>query len=111
MILKLNTTIAAIKVEFARIFPGLRLEFFSEAHDIGFGSSEEKKLSDQTIFSAGSISINPYDSVAEFEQQMKRKNMHIQVYRKSNDLWLQTSKTDHWSLAEQNRKGINSTQE
>ncbi len=31
--------------------------------------------------------------------------LHAQVFRKSGDIWLQTSVTDHWSLNDQNRNG------
>ena len=35
-------------------------------------------------------------------------NLNIQIFRKSKDLWLQTSATDDWSLEKQNSKGLHS---
>ena len=43
---------------------------------------------------------------------MKEKySLNIQVFRKSADIWLQTSATDHWTLEKQNGKGQRSTLE
>ncbi len=45
-------------------------------------------------------------SVSELEQLFLTKyGLNAQVFRRSGNLWLQTSATDHWTLAEQNRKG------
>ncbi len=43
--------------------------------------------------------------MADFEKMMLDKFMlNVQVSRKSADIWLQTSATDHWSLEKQNGK-------
>ena len=37
------------------------------------------------------------------------EDLNLQVFRKSSDIWLQTSATDHWTLEKQNGKGQRST--
>ena len=44
--------------------------------------------------------------VSDFEKMFHDKfGLNVQVFRKSGNLWMQTTSTDHWTLAEQNRKG------
>jgi len=35
--------------------------------------------------------------------------LHVQIFRKSGDLWLQTSKTDEWTIEHQNARGLETT--
>ena len=113
-----NLKISDIKEAFHKTFPGLKLEFYKKAHSMEEGS----KLADQyedhmeigdirSIHESGDIVIDPEMSVGALEQAFEAQmGLHVQVFRKSNALWLQTSSTDHWTLKEQNRKGIASTQ-
>ncbi len=102
-----------IKAEFNKKFPYLKLEFYARPHLPGEGSPKQEQLPDEltigqvrTIHNEGDFKINPEMSVRDFEQQFYEKyGLSVQVFRKSGNLWLQTSKTDTWSLAEQNRKG------
>ena len=32
--------------------------------------------------------------------------LHVQIFRKSGDIWLQTSSTDHWTLEHHQEKAI-----
>jgi hypothetical protein len=50
-------------------------------------------------------------TVAELERLfVENFGLNAQVFRRSGTLWLQTSATDNWTLAEQNRKGGHSEQ-
>lgn len=113
-----NHSIKDIKGQFRQMFPGLKIEFYKQAH----GANEGSKATDQheETKSIGEIRsqhntldlvIDPEMSVAQLEGDFEEKmGLHVQVFRKSNALWLQTSSTDNWTLKEQNRKGLASVQ-
>ncbi len=108
-----KTTVQEVFDQFASQFQFLRLEFYQKAHESEHGSPAADQIShntllgrlnpqleDQTFVVDGSM------SVAEFENLMRDKyRLHVQIFRKSSELWLQTTATDHWSLDKQNSKG------
>lgn len=105
--------VSDLKDQFSSIFPNLKVEFYTQSHLPGEGSSKDVQIPDEVHISSlysgienGSIEISPNMSVKEFEQRMKDQfGFNVQVFRKSGDLWLQTTKTDDWSLEKQNGKG------
>ncbi len=107
-----------LKKEFHAMFPFLRIEFYSGHHETGMGSPKEKQLDpDKTIFEASGKQLDieyavlPTHSVKELEQYFDEElGLNVQVFRKSGNLWMQTTATDHWTLEEQNRKGGSSLQ-
>ncbi len=113
-----DLTVNSLINEFSELFPGLKLELYFENHNQGENTSSksmidhEIKLEDiNTSIRAGEMYVNPEMTVAEFENKFhKTFGLNVQVFRKSNDLWLQTSATDEWTLEVQNRKGLHSVQ-
>jgi hypothetical protein len=111
-------TIADLQAAFTTRFPGLRIEFYRQHHDAEQGSHKRDQLPAQkTLAELGmptqqaKLDLNPEQSVARFEAQVEKKiGVPVQVFRRSNQLWLQTSATDQWTLAVQNRKGLHSVQ-
>lgn len=106
--------IVEIQQEFSEMFPHLKIEFFStRKHVEGEGSPVGEQLdialtleSCRTKHVAGDLKIHPLMSVAALEKAFAEKyGLNAQVFRKSGNLWLQTTATDSWSLEEQNRKG------
>lgn len=112
-----TSTIQNLYDQFTAQFPYLKIEFYNKPHEKGHGSRSEDQVPHTTILSVINPSIKPIKweideemTVAEFENWMEGElNLHVQVFRKSNDIWLQTSATDSWSLAKQNGKGQRST--
>lgn len=108
-----DKTLAAIQQEFATKFPGLKIEFYKEAHQVGEGSAATATLDAsktvgtvRTIHQEGELSIDGHLKVSTLESNFKTQyGLNVQVFRKSGDLWMQTSATDEWTLAKQNRKG------
>ncbi|MDF2449949.1 MAG: hypothetical protein K0R26_2453 [Bacteroidota bacterium] len=108
-----NRKIFAIQEEFNRIFPYLKLEFFSKPHKPGAASSKKLvKHSSMTLgecrteHNKGDITIVPEMKVCELEQNFGDVyGLGVQVFRKSGRSWLETTVTDSWTLAEQNRQG------
>ena len=118
MNIKLENTVADVKKAFTAMYPGLRIEFYSKPHEDHQGSRAEHLLPDTTKFKNimnpkkdGEINPIPEMTVGELEKSLAEKfGLYAQIYRRSKDLWLQTSSTDDWTLEKQNRKGIHSTQ-
>lgn len=108
-----QVTIAAVQQEFNRLFPYLKLEFFSRRHDPGKGSAlkfmqpADKKLGDiRKIQDEGEIIVTPEMRVSELEQMFgNRYGLGVQVFRKAGNSWLETVLTDSWTLREQNNEG------
>ena len=102
-----------IKTEFSDMFPFLKIEFFRHAHDTGSGSPKSDMITEDVALGSirskhneGDIVITGSMEVGKVEQEFENKyGIHIQVFRKSGDLWLETSATDKWSLEEQNTTG------
>ena len=104
--------------EFSKNLPGLKIELYTKSHDEGEGSKHSEQIDHSKTLGelnpkleGGELNIDPQMTVADFEAHCNVKyGFHIQVFRRSNDLWLQTSSTDDWSLEKQNDKGLRSVQ-
>lgn len=113
MEIKDNKKIIEIQREFNEKFPYLKLEFYKSAHEAGEGSPEDKKLDPyktvaevRTKHKSGDLSLHGNVKVETLEHRFEQDyGLHVQVYRKSGDIWLQTTATDSWTLSEQNDKG------
>lgn len=105
--------IGDIQKEFNDMFPFLKLEFYnnkslsrSEFSPRQIIPSAKKIGEGQPLLNEGAIRIDEDMKVNELEKQFKDKfNLSVQVYRKSGNLWLETSMTDSWSLLQQNNHG------
>jgi hypothetical protein len=103
-----------IKKEFQKRFPYLKLEFYSEQHGLEEGSPKGKTMNEaltigqvQSKEASGSFALTGLTTVANLEDAFAQCfGLSVQVFRKSGKLWIQTSKTDHWTLAEQNQKAM-----
>ena len=112
------TDLKNFKQQFTGRYKGLKLEFYKKAHEPYQGNHVQNTLDDNTLMSELVKVDLPFDmnlsddmSVNDFEQMMEKTlGLHVQVFRRSNAIWLQTTKTDDWSLAKQNTKGLHSIQ-
>jgi len=101
-----------LKKEFAIPFPYLKLEVFHESSANGKLIAREKMIEGHTPLhqaskqlKAGVFEFNKEMSVGEFERRMKDEfGLLVQVFRKSGNLWLETSATDGWSLQQQSEE-------
>jgi len=106
-------SIARIRNSFNKLFPFLKLEFFSKRHKSGEPSPLKFLIrSDvtigecRTIHTSGEITITPAMRVNDLEQLLWNEyGLGVQVFRKSGMSWLETVLTDTWTLAEQNAEG------
>ena len=108
----------AIQAEFQEKFPYLKLEFYEGKHESGKPSPAGKQLGPEktigqvrTVQADGDLGIDGQLKVSTLETRFwQHYGLNVQVFRLSGNLWLQTSTTDSWTLAEQNRKGEHSKQ-
>ena len=108
-----NRKIFAVQEAFSSTFPYLKLEFFAKGHKPGgpspkkFIKHSSKTLGEcRTIHNKGSITITGAMTVTELEQRFGDVyGLGVQVFRKSGNMWLETTVTDGWTLDEQNKQG------
>ncbi len=113
MEIKINDTdtIEAIKARFTDHFPYLKLEFYAKEHESGEGSTNDSiipstaHLSEiRSVHNSGELSIHGNQKVSTLEQAFHdHYGLNVQVFRRSGDIWLQTTATDDWTLSEQNQ--------
>lgn len=109
-----NRQLKDIKAEFSEKFPHLKIEFFKDKHSEGEGSTLNSMYDDElfirdvrTIHNEGELSINGHTKTSTFETNFKEKfGINVQVWRRSKNMWLQTTTTDEWTLSEQEKVGI-----
>lgn len=106
-------TFKELQEDFNAQFPFLKIEFFKRGHAIEEGSSASKMIrtnqqlkENNAIKEEGQLDVSPSTTVASFEQELlSRFGLAIQVFRKSGNLWLETTMTDQWTLGQQNEHG------
>ncbi|MFI5164055.1 MAG: hypothetical protein ACHQHP_02285 [Bacteroidia bacterium] len=105
--------IFAIQKEFSEMFPYLKIEFFSKPHKSG-GASPKKMMKHPSktigqcriIHNKGTVTITPNTVVADLEQDFSGVyGLSVQIFRKSGNVWLETTATDGWTLEAQNTQG------
>ena len=108
-----NRIISDIQKEFNKMFPFLKIEFFSNKSfsRSNFSAqqiiSQSRKIGDtQLTKSHGDIEIAEEMKVRELENIFNDQfNLAVQVFRKSGSIWLETTMTDNWTLQQQNNHG------
>ena len=106
-------TLREVKMEFQDKFPFLKIEFYRGTHAEGQGSLEKDHLDEtmtigqaRKIHKDGEMGIHGNLKVSSLEQTFQEDyGLNVQVFRRSGELWLQTTSTDEWTLSEQNEKG------
>lgn len=104
-----NVLINDLKEHFSKCYPGLKIEFYKNSHSDKQASSSKDLVS--TNASVGSIRRNArsggyriysHFTVAKVESDMHRMyGLNVQVFRNENNAWIQTTKTDHFTLSQQ----------
>lgn len=113
MIITDKKKIEDVKREFNEQFPFLKIEFYTKHHKEGEGSAAQLKITNdmtigkiRTSHEQGDLSFDEYLKVSDFERMFFEKyGLNVQVFRKSGVIWLQTIRTDGWTLGEQNSRG------
>lgn len=109
-----DMTIAEVQAIFHTEYPYLKLVFFSKPHKAFKGSPAKFMIQDRDI-KLDTLEKQPKDGLLYLEPEMpvwqverlfeQEFGLHVQVFRKSGNTWLETSVTDNLSLEQQNAKG------
>ncbi|CAN5361994.1 hypothetical protein BH11BAC2_BH11BAC2_19300 [soil metagenome] len=108
-----DRTIAAVQSEFHAQFQYLKIEFFKAPHKIGEASAKNLIYGSSRYIrecrinrNASLLDISESMTVNELEGAFSTQfGLSVQVFRKSGNVWLETSATDGWSLKQQNDEG------
>ena len=114
-----NKKLKDINSAFSKVYPFLKLEFFSKSHKWQESSSVLQLLQqDQTVsevthslLCSGFIEIHYWQKTGVIEMMfLQQFNLSVQVYRQNGDKWIQASGTDELTLEEQNEEGMKNSQ-
>lgn len=102
-----------IRSAFREQYPFLTLRFYLNPHEDSAACPESERIrqdlpiEEVTMFhTGGRINIDPDRTVAMVEHDFfKILGLCVQVFRQSGPVWLETTKTDHWTLKQQNEEG------
>ena len=108
-----NRLISDLQKDFNNAFPFLKIEFFQNRNQqlpaFTFQQilPQHKRIVDgQTAITDGDIEISPATKVKDLEKIFKDQFcLAAQVFRRSGNLWLETTMTDDWTLGQQNEHG------
>lgn len=116
-----TTTLGSIKSLFNAHWPHLKLVFFTKPHSEHRGTGAKFMIDDDTLTVSQaqpafkeSISITVYGgmTVWEFEQMFEKDlGLHVHVFRRSGNIWLESTVSDDLTLAQQESKGKQSDQQ
>jgi hypothetical protein len=103
-----------IKEKFNAKFPHLKIEFFSEDHQEGEANTYKSMYDDElylkdirSVHNDGELSIDGHTKTSTLEKNFKEHyGVNVQVWRRSGNMWLQTTTTDDWTLSQQEQKGV-----
>ncbi|MFN5621158.1 MAG: hypothetical protein ACK478_07640 [Flavobacteriales bacterium] len=106
-------TLEALQKTFTHAFPFLKLEFFAKPHEKGRPTEKHFMINTKrTVDSCNpklaetTVSVPTAMTVQELEALFRdRLGLYVQVFRKSGNVWLETTATDDWSLFKQNMEG------
>lgn len=108
-----ETTTQEVKESFHKEYPYLKIEFYNKKH-VSFEGSLPKNTIVENVslgelnpkMRPGEIEMDENLTVNAFESRLENDfGLHVQVFRKSGDYWLQTNSTDNWTLGKQEEKG------
>ena len=107
-----NRLISDVQKDFNNAFPFLKIEFFQNRNlQPAFTFQQivphNKRIAEgQAPISDGDIEINSTMTVKDLEKIFKDQfSLAVQVFRRSGNLWLETTMTDGWTLGLQNQHG------
>jgi glycerol-3-phosphate O-acyltransferase len=114
-----KTTLQEIQDVFSNFYPYLQLNFYKKAHKIFESSPDadlippDKKVSEiKKAHVSGLLEIQPLYKVAEVEKEFQQRfGLSVQVLRKEEDGWVQTTGMDDFTLKYVNEMSRNASDE
>ena len=108
-----NRLISDLQKDFNNAFPFLKIEFFQNRNQQlpAFTFQQilphnRRIVEGQSAVTDGDIEISSDMKVKDLEKIFKDQfSLAAQVFRRSGNLWLETTMTDDWTLEQQNEHG------
>lgn len=108
-----NTTLVAdVKNIFTSNYPFLKIELYKDGISVNHYALKKEPLSSnlplQLSVNANSkkiIDINDNITVAALENEFASIGLVAEIFRKSGNVWIETSLTCNWTLQQQNAEG------
>ena len=113
LIINSDRFIREVQHDFNVAFPFLKIEFFANGNGGHQSSTAKKRVAAgikvheaSKVNNNGILDLQDSMTVAELEKKLKQEfGLAIQVFRKSGNIWLETTMTDNWTLRQQNEHG------
>ena len=108
-------SVADTQDTFNTSFPFLKIVFFTKTHKDGgtnnakFMITDRSKLLGDLAGFKGEclLAIEPHMKTFEVEKMVEEiSGLHVQIFRKSGNIWLETTVSDHLTLDEQTEKAF-----
>jgi hypothetical protein len=111
--LYITTPIREVKRQFSKLFPYLKLEFYSTWHKKAEPFDPKQKvpgklyLSEVTgVLKEGIFNFSITTSIEEFEHRLEKEHgLPVAIFRKSENSWLPITKKRHLTLEKHNAIG------
>ena len=106
-----SMSVGEIQEQFSSQYPFLKLEFLmprrqpAGAQHLILAHDNSKLEKIQTAMREGGMVVNNLTTVGELESFFRNHLFDVQVFRRSGNLWLETTMTDGWTLEKQNSHG------
>lgn len=108
-----NRLVSDIQGEFNTAFPYLKIEFLKQTglrikanYSKNIVVPETKLSAIKEIQADADIEFDENITVSDFENKIYELfGINIQVFRRSGNIWLETTMTDNWTLKMQNEHG------
>ena len=115
-----TTRIRDLQWKFNRLYPYLKIEFFSKPHgwsqrtgdafrfnpDFRIHTIQKKDVALRTL------SLHPWEKTGDVEQELgEHYGLYVQIFRRQGYHWIETAGTDELTLDEQNEIGKTSLQQ
>lgn len=105
-----SNTLEEVQAAFKSAFPLLDIKFFQKGHNENEGNLKENEIENYKTKlssinnSSTTLSIDGHKKVSTLEADFEALGIHAQVFRKSGNVYIQTTTTDHLTLAEQEKQ-------
>ncbi len=112
LIINDKITIRELQKQFSSEFPYLKLEFFDIPPTFDGLPKVHMYPNHKTLgacrkkHNEGTITISPADTVERLEKSFWDEfGLSTEIFRKSGNLWIETTLSDSWTLKQQNDEG------
>ena len=104
-----NLMLSDLQERFSKCFPSLKIEFYDNPNSLKGSSKQHTWISPsknvgqvRRNHSEGALEIKSWYTVGRVEKEFSDKfGLNVQVFREENGGWVQTGKTDKFTLREQ----------